>query len=55
MWEALADQIEKDPESVKVLGWVREMYAFSLALALSHTTVDLTVGGQDQQEALLRA
>ena len=42
-WEKLAAQIEADPESVRVLGWVREMYAFSLALALTHTKVDLTV------------
>lgn len=41
-WEAIADQVEKDPEAVEALGWVREMYAFSLACAISGTAVDLT-------------
>jgi hypothetical protein len=42
-WEKLAAEIEADPEAVRVLGWVREMYAFSLACALTRTALDLTV------------
>lgn len=42
-WEAVASKIEGDPEAVETLGWVREMYAFSLALALEKIPVDLTV------------
>lgn len=33
-WERLTAQIETDPESKEMLGWVREMYAFSIATAL---------------------
>ena len=33
-WERLTAHIEADPESKERLGWVREMYAFSTALAL---------------------
>jgi len=40
-WERLTAHIEADPESKKKLGWVREMYAFSVALALQGIKVDL--------------
>lgn len=40
-WERLTAHIEADPESKEKLGWVREMYAFSVALALQGITVDL--------------
>jgi hypothetical protein len=33
-WERLTAHIEADPESKEKLGWVREMYAFSVAMAL---------------------
>lgn len=33
-WERLTAHIEADEESKKRLGWVREMYAFSVAAAL---------------------
>lgn len=33
-WERLTAHIEADPESKEKLGWVREMYAFSVAVAL---------------------
>ncbi|GAX80911.1 hypothetical protein CEUSTIGMA_g8346.t1 [Chlamydomonas eustigma] len=32
-WEKVTAAIEADPEAVKVLGWVREMYAWDIALA----------------------
>ena len=40
-WERLTAHIEADPESKDKLGWVREMYAFSVALALQGITVNL--------------
>ena len=40
-WERLTAHIEADPESKEKLGWVREMYAFSVALALQGVKVDL--------------
>ncbi|DBA81022.1 TPA: hypothetical protein ACH3X2_007228 [Trebouxia sp. C0005] len=40
-WERLTAHIEADPESKEKLGWVREMYAFSVALALQGIKVDL--------------
>eukprot|EP00197_Chlamydomonas_leiostraca_P008698 CAMPEP_0202860356 /NCGR_PEP_ID=MMETSP1391-20130828/2094_1 /ASSEMBLY_ACC=CAM_ASM_000867 /TAXON_ID=1034604 /ORGANISM="Chlamydomonas leiostraca, Strain SAG 11-49" /LENGTH=430 /DNA_ID=CAMNT_0049539511 /DNA_START=142 /DNA_END=1434 /DNA_ORIENTATION=+ len=33
-WERVTAAIEADPEAVKVLGWVREMYAWDIAVAL---------------------
>jgi hydroxyproline O-arabinosyltransferase len=33
-WERLTAQIEAAPEAKAKLGWVREMYAFSIAWAL---------------------
>jgi hypothetical protein len=33
-WERLTAHIEADPESKKQLGWVREMYAWSVGAAL---------------------
>ena len=33
-WERLTAVIEADPVSKQSLGWVREMYAFSIACAL---------------------
>jgi hydroxyproline O-arabinosyltransferase len=33
-WERLAASIEASPEAKSKLGWVREMYAFSIAAAL---------------------
>lgn len=32
-WERITANIEKDEEAVRVLGWVREMYAWDIALA----------------------
>lgn len=40
-WERLAAHIEADPESKEQLGWVREMYAFSVAVALQDIHLDL--------------
>ena len=40
-WERLTAHIEADAESKEKLGWVREMYAFSVALALQEIKVDL--------------
>ena len=40
-WERLAAHIEADPESKEQLGWVREMYAFSVAVALQGIHLDL--------------
>ena len=40
-WERLTAHIEADKESKEKLGWVREMYAFSVAVALQGITVDL--------------
>ncbi len=36
-WERLTAHIEADKESKDRLGWVREMYAFSIAVALAGT------------------
>ena len=33
-WERLTAHIENDPESKQQLGWVREMYAWSVGAAL---------------------
>lgn len=33
-WERVTAAIEADPEAVKVLGWVREMYAWDVAVAM---------------------
>ena len=40
-WERLTAHIEADPESKEKLGWVREMYAFSVATALQDVKLDL--------------
>ena len=37
-WERLTAHIENDPESKKQLGWVREMYAWSVGAALQVCT-----------------
>lgn len=41
-WERLAAEIEADAEMKEQLGWVREMYGFSAALALLGIDVDVT-------------
>jgi len=33
VWNEVTEKIDQDEEAVKVLGWVREMYAFSIASA----------------------
>ena len=40
-WERLTAHIEADPESKEKLGWVREMYAFSVATALVGIKLDM--------------
>ena len=40
-WERLAAHIEADPVSKEQLGWVREMYAFSVAAALQGIHLNL--------------
>ena len=40
-WERLTAHIEADPESKERLGWVREMYAFSTAVALKNIKLDI--------------
>ena len=40
-WERLTAQFESDEETKKDLDWVREMYSFSLALAIEKIDVDL--------------
>ena len=40
-WERLTAHIEADPESKERLGWVREMYAFSTAVALKNVKLDI--------------
>ncbi|KAL4442745.1 hypothetical protein ABPG77_006739 [Micractinium sp. CCAP 211/92] len=42
-WEGASQQIEGDAEAVEKLGWVREMYAFSIAAAVER--VPLAVAG----------
>ncbi|EFN57057.1 hypothetical protein CHLNCDRAFT_143799 [Chlorella variabilis] len=44
-WEAYSAQIEADAEASKRLGWVREMYAFSLAVAVERLDLDLGQSG----------
>jgi hypothetical protein len=39
-WERITADIEADPEAVKQLDWVREMYAWDIALALHNITLD---------------
>lgn len=36
-------QIEADPEAVQQLGWMREMYAFSVAAAVERLPLQLAV------------
>ena len=40
-WERVTAEIEADEDARKVLGWVREMYAFSIACALQKLRVRL--------------
>eukprot|EP00271_Cylindrocystis_brebissonii_P011031 TRINITY_DN27713_c0_g1_i1.p1 TRINITY_DN27713_c0_g1~~TRINITY_DN27713_c0_g1_i1.p1 ORF type:complete len:749 (+),score=107.35 TRINITY_DN27713_c0_g1_i1:292-2538(+) len=40
-WVDLVAKIEADKPSKDVLGWVREMYGFSIATALAHMPIDL--------------
>ncbi|KAK9816540.1 hypothetical protein WJX72_001729 [[Myrmecia] bisecta] len=40
-WERLTAHIEADPESKEKLGWVREMYAFSVAAALQNVKLEM--------------
>lgn len=40
-WERITAQIEASEQAKKILGWVREMYAFSFALALEHVPVEV--------------
>ena len=40
-WERLTAHIEADPESKERLGWVREMYAFSVAAALRRVRLEM--------------
>ena len=40
-WERLTAHIEADPVSKEKLGWVREMYAFSTAVALKKIKLDI--------------
>ena len=39
----LCPQIEADEEAKKALDWVREMYAFSVAVALEHVQLEVQV------------
>ncbi|PSC74116.1 hypothetical protein C2E20_2633 [Micractinium conductrix] len=41
-WEGLTQQMEADPAMVKKLGWVREMYAWSVAVAVERLKLDYT-------------
>lgn len=41
LWVDVTAQIEKDAEAKEKLGWVREMYAFSIATALARVPIDL--------------
>jgi hypothetical protein len=45
-WEKLTAKVEADPDLVKTLGWVREMYAFSVALAMNKISTELKPTGQ---------
>jgi hypothetical protein len=52
-WVRLAAEIEADKNLVKTLGWVREMYGFSIALAKNGLDVDLTPPGSNELIAQL--
>lgn len=41
-WEAMTAKIENNNAIKESLGWVREMYAFSVALSMNNVKVDLT-------------
>ena len=41
-WETMTAKIEGNDDIKKALGWVREMYAFSMALSMNKIKVDLT-------------
>ncbi|KAK3257519.1 hypothetical protein CYMTET_33395 [Cymbomonas tetramitiformis] len=41
LWVDTTEKIDADEEAVKVLGWVREMYAYSIASALANVTYSL--------------
>ena len=45
-WEKLTADIEADEEAKEKLGWVREMYAFSIAAALENVKVELQMPPQ---------
>lgn len=47
-WVRLAAAIEADEKIKRRLGWVREMYGFSIALAKNGLDVDLTPPGSNQ-------
>jgi hydroxyproline O-arabinosyltransferase len=47
-WERLTAEIEKDTEAKGKLEWVREMYAFSLAVALEDVTLDTKLPPENQ-------
>lgn len=47
-WERLTAEVESDASLKHSLGWVREMYAFSAALAVHNITVDLASGQKNR-------
>ncbi|GMH39670.1 hypothetical protein BSKO_07568 [Bryopsis sp. KO-2023] len=47
-WERLTYFIESTPTIKQTLGWIREMYAFSIAAALQNVPFDLPVPGENQ-------
>eukprot|EP00891_Asterochloris_glomerata_P007790 jgi/Astpho2/7790/fgenesh1_pm.00117_%23_7_t len=47
-WERLAAHIEADLETKELLGWVREMYGFSIATALQGIKLDLQLPPDSQ-------
>ena len=47
-WERLAAFIEGNKHLVETLGWVREMYGFSIALRKNNIVVDLAPKGQNK-------
>ena len=47
-WERMAAAIEADEAMRKKLGWVREMYGFSVALALNKVSVDVTPANKNR-------
>lgn len=47
-WERLSSEIEQDQQIKSELGWVREMYGFSAALALQGIDIDLSPPPQNR-------